>query len=56
MTFQLLQNPTETILASDPYQATGSDQAEYEKWMQAIHGQDVILDDEIENDLQDMGL
>ncbi len=55
MTFQLLNQTQTSLLNSEPYQSTGTDQAEYEKWMKAIHG-DINVESELEQDLQDMGL
>ena len=56
MTFQILSQSSSDSLTpnSDPYISTGSDEAEYEKWMNA-RGLSVVQED-IEQDLIDMGL
>ena len=54
MTFQMLSQGTEAS-TFEPYVSTGSDEAEYAKWM-AVGGSAQDIDEELNQDLVDMGL
>jgi hypothetical protein len=56
LTYQMISSPTSNLLTSEPYQATGTDESEYVRWMESIHGHGSASEaDEVENDLQEMG-
>ena len=54
MTFQMLSQGSE-VSTFEPYVSTGSDEAEYAKWM-AVGGRSPDVDEELNQDLVDMGL
>lgn len=50
MTYQILSQTLMAPSNSEPYVPTGTDEAEYDKWMAAIHGEEGLDDDLVQRD------